>query len=386
MNDRAALDLLVKLGPLSRTRIGDLTGLSKPTASQLVTRLEDAGLVVATGTAMGSPGPGARLYSINARAAYVIGMDVTSSRVRAAVADIAGRIIGEHELPIAGHLDQGAVPPVMAVVDGALKEAGLTRSEIHRIVMGMPALSGPSTGRLPYTSRSPGWFSSALMDELSAALPIPIECEKDVNLAALAEQRLGAAREHQDFVLLWNQEELGAAVVIGYQLHRGWTGRAGQVRFLPVPATPLVRQGANAEGAGSQQLAVPQMLAELARRLGIDDFDCGPYEEVAIKVIERATTVGDGLYPRLLEAFATGLAIVLATMTAILDPGLLVLSGAVFRSGGEQLRRLIESELTGLTPTHPRLVVGGVQQDPVLRGAVEYALATTRDEVFDTSL
>lgn len=50
MNDRAALDLLLEHGPLSRTRIGKLTGLSKPTASQLLARLEAAGLVLAGGT------------------------------------------------------------------------------------------------------------------------------------------------------------------------------------------------------------------------------------------------------------------------------------------------------------------------------------------------
>ncbi|WP_159011563.1 winged helix-turn-helix domain-containing protein, partial [Streptomyces sp. NRRL F-3273] len=50
MNDRAALDLLVAQGPLTRTRIGELTGLSKPTASQLLARLEDAGLVRSTGS------------------------------------------------------------------------------------------------------------------------------------------------------------------------------------------------------------------------------------------------------------------------------------------------------------------------------------------------
>ena len=43
MNDRAALDLLLEHGPLSRTRTGKLTGLSKPTAGQLLARLEAAG-------------------------------------------------------------------------------------------------------------------------------------------------------------------------------------------------------------------------------------------------------------------------------------------------------------------------------------------------------
>ncbi|CAM5626970.1 ROK family transcriptional regulator OS=Streptomyces tendae OX=1932 GN=GUR47_09120 PE=3 SV=1 [Streptomyces tendae] len=77
MNDRAALDLLLEHGPLSRTRIGKLTGLRSPTASQLLARLEAAGLVVAGGTSEGRPGPGAQLYTVNARAAYAAGLDVT---------------------------------------------------------------------------------------------------------------------------------------------------------------------------------------------------------------------------------------------------------------------------------------------------------------------
>ncbi|CAM5452902.1 hypothetical protein SGRIM128S_06889 [Streptomyces griseomycini] len=99
MNDRAALDLLLEHGPLSRTRIGALTGLSKPTASQLLARLEAAGLVVATGTTEGRPGPGARLYGVNPAAAHVAGLDVAPGRIRAAVADVTGRTVGRHELP-----------------------------------------------------------------------------------------------------------------------------------------------------------------------------------------------------------------------------------------------------------------------------------------------
>src|SRR3954454_6581646 len=98
MNDRAALDLLLEKGPLSRTRLGALTGLSKPTASQLLARLEAAGLVVPTGPTARHPGPTAQLYEITPAAAYVAGLAVTPPRMLAAVADITGRTVGEYEL------------------------------------------------------------------------------------------------------------------------------------------------------------------------------------------------------------------------------------------------------------------------------------------------
>ncbi|MEU0444676.1 ROK family transcriptional regulator [Streptomyces tendae] len=388
MNDRAALDLLLEHGPLSRTRIGKLTGLSKPTASQLLARLEAAGLVLAGGTTEGRPGPGAQLYEVNPAAAYAAGLDVTPGRILAAVADVTGRTVGRYELPTPGR--RPAVPVVQQVtdaLDGAVKAAGLARGDLHRLVIGTPGAFDPGTGRLRYASHLPGWHSPALLDELAAALPMPVEYENDVNLAAVAEQRLGAARGHEDFVLLWNQEGLGAALVLGGRLHRGWTGGAGEVGFLPVPGAPLVRKVSRTGSGGFQELAGSQALAGLARESGVTDVPSGPYTEVAAALVARAarSDADEDPHRRLLQTYATRLATGLASLVSVLDPELVVLSGTSLTAGGEALRDLVRDELEELAASRPRLAVGDVTEHPVLRGALESALATTRDEVFDTS-
>ncbi|MFJ6511936.1 ROK family transcriptional regulator [Streptomyces sp. NPDC091406] len=386
MNDRAALDLLLEHGPLSRTRIGKLTGLSKPTASQLLARLEAAGLVVATGTSEGRPGPNAQLYTVNPRAAHVAGLDVNSRRIVAAVADVTGATVGQFELATPGRRADSVVRQVADALDGAVKEAGLTRADVHRIVIGTPGAFDPGTGRLRYASHLPGWHSPTLLDELAAFLPMPVEYENDVNLVAVAEQRLGAARGHEDFVLLWNEEGLGAALVINGRLHRGFTGGAGEVGFLPVPGTPLVRQVVKANSGGFQELAGAQSVPRLAKALGIDTPQ-QPYAKVAADLLARAADAyeEDEALTELLRQYAQRLATGLASVTAVLDPGLIVLSGGAVAAGGEILRSLIQSELAELAASRPRLVVGEIDRTPVLRGALERALADTRDEVFDTS-
>ncbi|WP_255951756.1 ROK family transcriptional regulator [Streptomyces odontomachi] len=386
MNDRAALDLLLAHGPLSRTRIGHLTGLSKPTASQLLARLEAAGLVLATGRSAGRPGPGAQLYEVNPAAAYAAGLDVTPERMVAAVADVTGRTVGRHELPTPGRSrERPVVRQVAEAVDAAAKAAGLARTDLHRLVIGTPGAFDPNTGRLRYASHLPGWHSPSLLDELAAALPMPVEYENDVNLAAVAEQRLGAAHGHDDFVLLWNQEGLGAALVLGGRLHRGWTGGAGEVGFLPVPGVPLARQVTRANSGGYQELAGAQVVPGLARDLGIAPLPQGPYTQVAAALIGQAAALREGPHERLLATYATALATGLAALVSVLDPELVVLSGALFTAGGEALRALVQAELDELAASRPRLVVGEVQEHPVLRGALESALVTTRDEVFDTA-
>lgn len=389
MNDRAALDLLLEHGTLSRTRIGKLTGLSKPTASQLLARLEAAGLVLASGTTAGRPGPNAQLYSLNPAAAHVAALDVTTERIRAAVADITGRTVGTFRLPTPRHRAGGAVDHVVQALDGAVKEAGLNRGDLHRAVIGTPGAFDPSTGRLRYASHLPGWHSPTLLDELAAALPMPLEYENDVNLAAVAEQRIGAARDHDDFVLLWNEEGIGAAIVIGGRLHRGRTGGAGEVGFLPVPGTPLVRNVTKANNGGFQELAGCNAVLRIARELGIP-APAGTLRVAAAALLSEAAALHSagetgGPYGELLARCATGTATGLASLVAVLDPELIVLSGDVTVAGGEPLLTLIQAELAELAVPRPRLVLGTVQEHPVLSGALESALATTRDEVFDTS-
>src|ERR671930_709514 len=72
INDRAALELLLTRGPLTRAQLGELTGLSKVTASQLVERLEERGLVTRVGEQAGGRGPNAPLYAGEPNSPHVV--------------------------------------------------------------------------------------------------------------------------------------------------------------------------------------------------------------------------------------------------------------------------------------------------------------------------
>ncbi|TGA83658.1 ROK family transcriptional regulator, partial [Streptomyces palmae] len=366
MNDRAALELLVTHGPLTRTRLGELTGLSKPTASQLLARLEAAGLVRATGTATGRPGPNARLYAINPAAAHVAALAVDQEGVTAAVADITGRTLGEHRVatPAAGpRAPQDPVGIVRTAVAGAARAAGIGLDALHHTVVGIPGALDPRTGELRYAAHLPGWHFPALRAELAAALGTPVLVENDVNLAAVAEQHHGAAQDFDDFVLVWVDEGVGAAVVLGGRVLRGTTGGAGEIGYMPLPGAPLARGGPPAAarpdaGGGFQKLVGAPAVVELARRHGIEAAGAGE----ALATALRTPGAGERVLGELARRLATGL----ASVVAVVDPELVVLSGEVPRAGGERLRQLVEEELTGLALPRPRLRLSGVAGGPIL--------------------
>lgn len=69
INDRLALDLLLERGPLSAPQLRELTGLSRPTVSDLIERLTQSGLIEVTGeSGEDRRGPNARVYGLVAGA------------------------------------------------------------------------------------------------------------------------------------------------------------------------------------------------------------------------------------------------------------------------------------------------------------------------------
>jgi predicted NBD/HSP70 family sugar kinase len=376
INDRAALMLLLERGPLSRSRLGELTRLSKPTASQLLTRLESAGLVRRSGSSQGRPGPKAQLYEINPEAAYVAGLDVTPTRILAAVADLSGRTVGTFELRTPRRAGSDAVVRVVEALDGALADAGLERGKLARLVIGTPGAFDPRTRRLRYARHLPGWHDADLLERLADAVAVPLQVDNDVNLAAVAELHTGAAQGSPNFVLLWAEEGLGAAIVIDGALHRGATGGAGEVGFLPLPETPLVRDVGRNNAGGFQELAGGKQVLDLARGLGIR---AGSPEGAVTKAL---ATPGAG--DEFLDTLAHRVALGLAAIVSVLDPELVILTGSVLLAGGGPLLTRVRDEFAALAVARPTIAMSGVPERPVLHGALHAALVRTRDDVFDT--
>src|SRR5436309_9328026 len=251
LNDRAALELLLSKGPLTRAQLGELTGLSKVTASQLVERLEERGLVTRVGEQAGGRGPNAQMYAVVPATAYVVGVDVGPQRVVAAAADITGAIVGRTDVSIGDADDPVGV--VHAAVVEAAEAARAPLSRVRRVVLGTPGLVDPASGEISFAWDLPRWHRG-LLAALRADLKRPVVFENDVNLAATAEAHSGAAAGVADFALVWVDRGVGLAAVIDGKLHRGTTGAAGEIGWLPVPGAPVPRDVSRRTKGSLQQL------------------------------------------------------------------------------------------------------------------------------------
>ncbi|GDY46989.1 ROK family transcriptional regulator [Streptomyces antimycoticus] len=385
INDRLALHLLKDEGPLTAGQLKSLTGLSRPTIADLVERLRQTGLVAVVGEAGAERrGPNARVYGIVADSAHVAGVDVRTDSVAVCVADLLGRTKAEESLPVAPDGDPAhPVAAAVALVERAVERAGAVR--LHHIGIGVPGLIDPATGELNSTGGLPSWHRE-LATALHRDLAAPVLLENEVNLAAVAEQRMGTARDRDTFVLLWLGHGIGAAVVLDRVLRRGASGGTGEIGFLPVPGTSGLPSATGCDG-GFHSLVSSGAVCELAQEHGLEasaggERGAGTEGSGAAEAAIRAALDAGERGEAFLDTLAARIALGVAAICAVLDPGCAVLGGEVGRAGGDGLARRVEDHVARLSPLRTRVRAGVVGGGGVLRGAVLTALDAAQNELF----
>jgi len=349
LNDRTALDLLLTRGPMTRGQIGEHTGLSKVTAAQLLGRLEERGLVQVTGTQSGGRGPNAAVYAVVPSSAYVAGLHVEAEVVSAGVADITGRVVSVVAVDPNGSLDPVAL--VHNAVTAACRSADVEVDRLRAFVIGSPGVVDPQTGDIRLAVNMPEWHEGVL-DALRGDLGRTVIIENDANLAAMAEHSLGAARDVDDFALVWIGTGLGLAAVLGGRLHKGVGGAAGEIGYLPVPGVGLPENVRSPATGAFQSLAGASVVRRLAADFGFAGW-AGSDGAVAAKAVAAAAAdavAGGTRGSDFLDELASRVALGVAAISVVLDPGLVVLGGGVGLAGGTELASRVASDVGRICP------------------------------------
>lgn len=399
INDRAALALFAARGALTAGQLQQATGLARPTVTELLGRLGNAGLIEQIGeVGADRRGPNARLYALAGRRACVAGIDVRTDIVFLPVTDLAGRTMAERAAPIPpGTPTPSALDTVTAVLADAV--AGSDSGPLVSVSIGMPGLINPVSGKVRPVVAEAGWhaeLAQAVRDRTgldgdlaldgdpgpnrAAALgdsgpgsdpgsdsgPGPrsgaVTLDNEVNLAGIAEHRVLKPQGIDSFGLLWlGAAGVGASLILDGVLRRGASGGAGELGFLAVPgAGPQV--GPTDCAGGLFDLVSPAAVARLAEAHGTAPTD---FEH-------------EGFRTELAARIALGA----AAFALVVDPGVVVLGGELGRAGGAPLAAAVELRLAAVCPVPTRVRTTAVPGNPILTGAVATALDRARDALW----
>lgn len=372
-NTRRVIDVLRAHGPRTRSELGSLTGLSRPTISASLADLVSAGLITEEAGAPVRPGGGrpASVVRLARTAGLAVGLDVGRRHIRVAVADLGHAVLIDRAIRLAVEADDHpteVLNQAVALVDDALTEIGAERSEVVGVGLGVPAPITRS-GHIGSPALLPGWAHLVPADELGMRLDLPVRADNDANVGALGEYVWGAGRGCADLVYVKVATGVGAGIVLDGRLYRGAAGTAGELGHVTLDARgPICRCG----NRGCVELSAGgRALLEHARV-------SRPHLRDLVQFVQLATD-GDAGCRRLLIDAGLQLGFAMGSLVNLVNPDRIVLGGEL----GAATELLLEPLRRGLADTAMPAAVEAVQVVPAqlgerasVLGSVALALGT----------
>lgn len=321
---RAALQLVLRRGPMGRSEMARMLGVSRANLTRVTRELLAAGLVREGRTELrASTGRPIELLELVADAYQFLGVKLTGEALYAVVVNLANEIVASTEIELRSHLTLEIVDEV-AVILRDFQKVFPNIAGIGTTLAG--TISGAPGHEVVYESRYLGWDGIALADLLSTRVGLPVSLANDVQALTLAEAiGLQGHSSEVNMALVTVGVGIGVGYVMEGMLVKGANGRPGKLSHLLVDAS-----GPQCEGGHRGCISSFLTNESIAKNAG----------QASYGDALTAARAGEEMAVRAFQAAGLALGILLGTVANATDPGRIILTG-----DGLALHALAESSI-----------------------------------------
>lgn len=330
-NRAYVLRTLVDHGPLSRSDLARMAGVTRATIGSIVQGLLEDEILEERGPVDdGQVGKPARPLWFAAGAGSVVAIELSSAGARGALVDARGSVYADE---FAAFGDPASAPDVLGVT-GRLAASLSERRSVLGVGIAVPGATNIATGEVIGSVQVPGAEGHALVREVHRSTDLPTFAENDARAQALAEHWFGSARGLGTFTSVQTGAGLSVGLVLDGSVYRGPDGMAGELGHTAVESHGE-RCTCGLRGCW-ETVASLRWLRQAAKDAGIRGartMDCARLAVLA--------TDGDAAARELLETYAERLAIGLANLRSLLGSDYFILHGDAV-GGGEMFRMMVD--------------------------------------------
>jgi predicted NBD/HSP70 family sugar kinase len=230
-NQRVTLHAVRVNGPVTRTELTSMTGLTPPAIANITNRLLTDRLILRAGRSHGARGQPATKFVINADSRFSIGLNVDRDHVTLVLLDFVGKVRARASREI--HFAKPATVRAFfqRSVGQLLSKANIPRARLVGVGVAFP--DDITRAHLPDQPADYAAWASVKVDELIRdVLAIPVFIENDAAAAAIGEMQFGSGHRYRSFFYLLVTAALGGGLVADGSYFRGANGRSGEIGWL----------------------------------------------------------------------------------------------------------------------------------------------------------
>lgn len=313
-------------GPLTRTDVARISGLTKPTVSAIVRELLADGTIVESDQVRpAASGARPTVYEYNSFSRLFAGVHIGVNTTDVMIADGLGARIAVETFPTPHQAAHTALERAREVLRGLLTSRRLHHDRLAAVGVCVPGMVDTDTGRC-LLAPNLGWRGidvAAYFRELTPAVVV----HNVIHAALEAEHLEGAAVGVGDAVLLFEDNGVGAALMARGSIYSGAYGLAGELGHCKLRgATEVCACGG--VGCLETQVSAQAVLRRAGGLLPAGTEPAGVFAALAASDRPGAT--------ELLRTIGRELGEAAAWVVNITNPRLLLLGGT-FAAGGEEL-------------------------------------------------
>lgn len=301
-------------GPVSRTIVARMLGVSPATVTSSTKELLELGLIQTIGKEPSEGGRPAELLELVADSAHIIGAKVTPDRIIGVTTDLSGNVLGDFTEGLDGSAER-----LLQELEGVLRgHMGDGPGTLLGVGLGLPGMVDSADGGRVFAPTL-GWDGIEVGAGIQRRLGVPVIVENDVHTLAVAERLYGRGRDVDDFITVTVGHGIGLGIVVGGELHAGSAGGAGEIGHLLMdPDGPVCECGRRGclEAVSSEPALV---------RRAVEAMLIG--SEEGIEDLRRLAHEGDQTALSLFSDAGQLLGRAVASVVNLLSPRLILISG-----------------------------------------------------------
>jgi glucokinase len=284
----------------------------------------------------------------------VMGIDIGGTKINIGILDETGKVHAKYTFP--------TVFPLYEELENKVKDVLALHKNVEAIGIGTAGLVDAKAGTILYASENlPGWSGTEVKARLESAVELRVEIDNDANVAALAEVRLGAAKNCSRALLLTLGTGVGGGVIIDGHILSGPNGGVGEFgHMILYPKGLLCTCGRN--GCMEQYISG----RALQRRIAEAGLSYTPEELMENKEADPKAKA-------IIRDYTYDLAVSISSLQAALDIGVVIIGGGVSHSADYWISDLRE-QLTPLLLNPLEVKVAAFKNDAGMLGAAQLVL------------
>jgi glucokinase len=306
----------------------------------------------------------------DAEGPFFAGVDVGGTTIKIGAVDNLGRPLSWLSIHTDGEKGpQDAAARIAKAIKKAVSEAKLTIKDIAFVGLATPGTMDIPAGKILNAHNLPSWNDSPPRDLVSEACNKPVAFANDANAAAYGEFWVGSGKSFHSMVMFTLGTGVGGGVIVGDTMVEGEHGIGGELGHMIIDYHENARMcGCGHRGhleAYCSATAVVKRTQEALETGRASSLKRRSKAKLTPLVIADEAEKNDELALEIIDDTARYLAVGMVTIMHTIDPGAVVLGGAM-NFGGR------ETELG-------RRFLARVQQEVALRALAPLATRTTID-------